>query len=126
MCSYIFGVESFEFRITCKLYFIDVILRPGFIYGTRRVGSMKLPLGVIGSPLEMVCILWLNSWSNLISGSNNEYLSMEIFSFGLDGLCWVTSQLVLEANLVYTGQTISLCNLFCKKKNICIKLIFSK
>lgn len=31
-----------------------VILRPGFIYGTRRVGSMKLPLGVIGTPMEMV------------------------------------------------------------------------
>ncbi|MBA0719604.1 hypothetical protein Golax_007266 [Gossypium laxum] len=31
-----------------------VILRPGFIHGTRTVGSMKLPLGVIGSPLEMV------------------------------------------------------------------------
>ncbi|XP_057521652.1 uncharacterized protein At1g32220, chloroplastic isoform X1 [Amaranthus tricolor] len=31
-----------------------VILRPGFIYGTRQVGSMKLPLGVIGTPLETV------------------------------------------------------------------------
>lgn len=31
-----------------------MILRPGFIYGTRSVGSMKIPLGVIGSPLEMV------------------------------------------------------------------------
>lgn len=31
-----------------------VILRPGFIYGTRSVGSVKLPLGVIGYPLEMV------------------------------------------------------------------------
>ncbi|KAA3489840.1 catalytic/coenzyme binding protein [Gossypium australe] len=33
---------------------VGVILRPGFIHGTRTVGSMKLPLGVIGSPLEMV------------------------------------------------------------------------
>lgn len=32
----------------------DVILRPGFIYGNRRVGSMEVPLGVIGSPLEML------------------------------------------------------------------------
>ena len=43
-----------------NIYFFflsDVILRPGFIYGTRRVGSMKLPLGVIGSPLEMVRII---------------------------------------------------------------------
>ncbi|KAB1211082.1 hypothetical protein CJ030_MR6G018068 [Morella rubra] len=31
-----------------------VILRPGFIHGTRRIGSMKLPLSVIGAPLEMV------------------------------------------------------------------------
>jgi hypothetical protein len=34
--------------------FSGVILRPGFIYGTRSVGSMKIPLGVIGSPMEMV------------------------------------------------------------------------
>lgn len=31
-----------------------MILRPGFIYGTRSVGKVKLPLGVVGSPLEMV------------------------------------------------------------------------
>ncbi|KAJ0041973.1 hypothetical protein Pint_18863 [Pistacia integerrima] len=31
-----------------------VILRPGFIHGTRRVGQMKLPLSVIGAPLEMI------------------------------------------------------------------------
>ncbi|KAL0874612.1 hypothetical protein Bca101_024317 [Brassica carinata] len=31
-----------------------IILRPGFIYGTRSVGSMKIPLGVFGSPMEMV------------------------------------------------------------------------
>jgi len=36
------------------MLFSGVILRPGFIYGTRSVGSMKLPLGVIGSPLETV------------------------------------------------------------------------
>jgi len=36
------------------MLFSGVILRPGFIYGTRAVGSMKLPLGVIGSPLETV------------------------------------------------------------------------
>lgn len=34
--------------------FSGVILRPGFIHGTRTAGSMKIPLGVIGSPLEMV------------------------------------------------------------------------
>ncbi|KAF2313732.1 hypothetical protein GH714_013036 [Hevea brasiliensis] len=28
-------------------------LRPGFIHGNRRVGNMKLPLSIIGAPLEM-------------------------------------------------------------------------
>mmetsp|Transcript_4723 Transcript_4723/g.13105 ORF Transcript_4723/g.13105 Transcript_4723/m.13105 type:complete len:304 (+) Transcript_4723:209-1120(+) len=31
-----------------------VILRPGFIHGTRMVGSTGLPLGLIGQPLEQV------------------------------------------------------------------------
>ncbi|XP_021291017.1 uncharacterized protein At1g32220, chloroplastic isoform X1 [Herrania umbratica] len=31
-----------------------IILRPGFIHGTRQVGNMKLPLGAIGAPLQMV------------------------------------------------------------------------
>ncbi|KAG0449371.1 hypothetical protein HPP92_027411 [Vanilla planifolia] len=31
-----------------------VILRPGFIHGTRQVGGIKIPLGVVGSPLEMI------------------------------------------------------------------------
>ncbi|CAD5331811.1 unnamed protein product [Arabidopsis thaliana] len=30
------------------------VLRPGFIHGTRQVGSIKLPLSLIGAPLEMV------------------------------------------------------------------------
>ncbi|KAI0496628.1 hypothetical protein KFK09_022949 [Dendrobium nobile] len=37
-----------------NLFFAGVILRPGFIYGTRQVGGLKIPLGVIGSPLEMI------------------------------------------------------------------------
>lgn len=41
-----------------------IILRPGFIHGTRQVGSMKLPLGVIGAPLEMV-IFWIIKCSYL-------------------------------------------------------------
>lgn len=28
-----------------------VALRPGFIYGSRAVGNMKIPLGLVGSPL---------------------------------------------------------------------------
>lgn len=31
-----------------------VILRPGFIHGTRMVGSTALPLGLVGEPLEKV------------------------------------------------------------------------
>lgn len=31
-----------------------MILRPGFIHGTRRVGSVKIPLGLVGSPMQMV------------------------------------------------------------------------
>lgn len=43
-------------RIWLDFYmpFSGIILRPGFIYGTRSVGSMKIPLGIVGSPLEMV------------------------------------------------------------------------
>lgn len=29
-----------------------VALRPGFIYGTRMVGSVPLPLGLVGTPLN--------------------------------------------------------------------------
>ncbi|KAF3446818.1 hypothetical protein FNV43_RR11998 [Rhamnella rubrinervis] len=43
-----------EAELLIKYPYGGVILRPGFIYGTRSAGSMKLPLGVIGSPLEMV------------------------------------------------------------------------
>nr|XP_017228533.1 PREDICTED: uncharacterized protein At1g32220, chloroplastic-like [Daucus carota subsp. sativus] len=43
-----------ETELLTKFPYGGVILRPGFMYGTRRVGGMKLPLGVIGSPLEMV------------------------------------------------------------------------
>ncbi|CAI0376544.1 unnamed protein product [Linum tenue] len=41
-------------KLTLPISFTGIILRPGFIYGTRGVGSLKLPLGVIGSPMEMV------------------------------------------------------------------------
>lgn len=44
-----------------------MILRPGFIHGTRRVGSVKLPLSVIGSPLEMVRFYFLFIYVSLSS-----------------------------------------------------------
>ncbi|KAL6556553.1 hypothetical protein OROGR_005841 [Orobanche gracilis] len=52
--GYYEGKRAAETEILTRYPYGGVILRPGFIYGTRSVGSMKLPLGVIGSPLEMV------------------------------------------------------------------------
>ncbi|GAB4859194.1 hypothetical protein Ancab_010654 [Ancistrocladus abbreviatus] len=52
--GYYDGKRAAETELLTKFPYGGVILRPGFIYGTRRVGSMMLPLGVIGSPLEMV------------------------------------------------------------------------
>ncbi|XP_038978534.1 uncharacterized protein At1g32220, chloroplastic-like [Phoenix dactylifera] len=43
-----------EAELLLRFPYGGVMLRPGFIHGTRQVGSMKIPLGVIGSPLEMV------------------------------------------------------------------------
>ncbi|KAG6469693.1 hypothetical protein ZIOFF_070623 [Zingiber officinale] len=36
------------------LLFAGVILRPGYIYGTKRYGSIKIPLGLIFAPFELV------------------------------------------------------------------------
>ncbi|XP_059275299.1 uncharacterized protein At1g32220, chloroplastic [Lycium ferocissimum] len=52
--GYYEGKRAAETELLTKYPYGGVILRPGFIYGTHRVGSMKLPLGVIGSPLEMI------------------------------------------------------------------------
>ncbi|KAL5559594.1 hypothetical protein UlMin_035805 [Ulmus minor] len=52
--GYYEGKRAAESELLVKFPYGGVILRPGFIYGTRRIGSMKLPLGVIGSPMEMV------------------------------------------------------------------------
>ncbi|KAL6295902.1 hypothetical protein ACE6H2_004044 [Prunus campanulata] len=52
--GYYEGKRAAETEILTKFPYGGVILRPGFIYGTRSVGSVKLPLGVIGSPLEML------------------------------------------------------------------------
>ncbi|KAL2525389.1 NAD(P)-binding Rossmann-fold superfamily protein [Abeliophyllum distichum] len=52
--GYYEGKRAAETELLTRYTYGGVILRPGFIYGTRRVGSMKLPLGVIGSPLEMI------------------------------------------------------------------------
>lgn len=52
--GYYEGKRAAEAELLSKFIYGGVILRPGFIHGTRQVGSMKIPLGVIGSPLEMV------------------------------------------------------------------------
>ncbi|KAK2658482.1 hypothetical protein Ddye_005015 [Dipteronia dyeriana] len=52
--GYYEGKRAAETELLTKFPYGGVILRPGFIYGTRTVGSIKVPLGVVGSPLEMV------------------------------------------------------------------------
>ncbi|KAJ4707724.1 NAD(P)-binding rossmann-fold protein [Melia azedarach] len=52
--GYYEGKRAAETELLTKFPYGGVILRPGFIYGTRTVGGMKLPLGVVGSPMEMV------------------------------------------------------------------------
>ncbi|PIM97233.1 putative oxidoreductase [Handroanthus impetiginosus] len=52
--GYYEGKRAAETELLTRYPYGGVILRPGFIHGTRRVGSMKLPLSVIGSPLEAV------------------------------------------------------------------------
>ncbi|KAI9192023.1 hypothetical protein LWI28_017099 [Acer negundo] len=52
--GYYEGKRAAETELLTKFPYGGVILRPGFIYGTRTVGSMKVPLGIVGSPLEMV------------------------------------------------------------------------
>ncbi|XP_022750360.1 uncharacterized protein At1g32220, chloroplastic-like isoform X1 [Durio zibethinus] len=52
--GYYEGKRAAETELLTKFPYGGVILRPGFIYGTRRVGSAKIPLGIVGSPLELV------------------------------------------------------------------------
>lgn len=54
MQGYYEGKRAAETELLTRFPYAGVILRPGFIHGTRKVGSVKLPLGLIGSPLEMV------------------------------------------------------------------------
>eukprot|EP01018_Ginkgo_biloba_P014648 Gb_20932 [translate_table: standard] len=50
--GYYEGKRAAETELLSKFPYGGVILRPGFIYGTRQVGSLKIPLGIVGSPLE--------------------------------------------------------------------------
>lgn len=52
--GYYEGKRASEAELLSKFTYGGVILRPGFIHGTRRVGSVKIPLGLVGSPMQMV------------------------------------------------------------------------
>lgn len=52
--GYYDGKRAAEAELLSKFTYGGVILRPGFIHGTRQVAGMKIPLGVIGSPLETI------------------------------------------------------------------------
>ncbi|XP_068641557.1 uncharacterized protein At1g32220, chloroplastic-like isoform X1 [Aristolochia californica] len=52
--GYYEGKKAAEAELMAKFPYGGVILRPSFIHGTRRVGSIKLPISVIGTPLEMI------------------------------------------------------------------------
>ncbi|TVU10914.1 hypothetical protein EJB05_44469, partial [Eragrostis curvula] len=52
--GYYEGKRAAEAELLSKFTYGGVILRPGFIHGTRRVGRVKIPLGLVGSPLQMV------------------------------------------------------------------------
>ncbi|EOA21046.1 hypothetical protein CARUB_v10001385mg, partial [Capsella rubella] len=54
LSGYYEGKRAAETELLTRFAYGGIILRPGFIYGTRSVGSMKIPLGVFGSPMEMV------------------------------------------------------------------------
>ncbi|KAF5207157.1 NAD(P)-binding Rossmann-fold superfamily protein [Thalictrum thalictroides] len=52
--GYYEGKRAAETELLTRFPYGGVILRPGFIHGTRQVGSVKVPLGIIGAPMEMV------------------------------------------------------------------------
>ncbi|KAK8916259.1 hypothetical protein KSP39_PZI023011 [Platanthera zijinensis] len=52
--GYYDGKRAAEAELLSNFPYGGVILKPGFIHGTRRVAGVKVPLGIIGSPLEMI------------------------------------------------------------------------
>ncbi|CAN6195629.1 unnamed protein product [Urochloa humidicola] len=52
--GYYEGKRAAEAELLSKFTYGGVILRPGFIHGTRQVGSVKIPLGLVGAPMQMV------------------------------------------------------------------------
>ncbi|XP_074591016.1 uncharacterized protein At1g32220, chloroplastic-like isoform X2 [Curcuma longa] len=52
--GYYDGQKATEAEISAKFPNGGVILRPGYIYGTKRYGNIKIPLGLIFAPFELV------------------------------------------------------------------------
>ncbi len=52
--GYFQGKRDAEAEMAKLFHEKGVALRPGMIYGTRHVGNVNLPLGVIGAPMEAV------------------------------------------------------------------------
>ncbi|KAJ9537020.1 hypothetical protein OSB04_029753 [Centaurea solstitialis] len=50
--GYFTGKRKAEAEVLSKFPGSGVVLRPGFIYGKRKVGDYEIPLDVIGEPLE--------------------------------------------------------------------------
>nr|KJB25241.1 hypothetical protein B456_004G182300 [Gossypium raimondii] len=49
-----FGKRKAESEVLSKYPNSGVVLRPGFIYGKRRVDGFELPLDLVGEPLERI------------------------------------------------------------------------
>lgn len=69
--TYVFvTANAYDRKIGNCNSFIFIVQEPtltcAFIYSTLRVGSVKLPLGVIGSPLEMVHAIFVY-WVSVVS-----------------------------------------------------------
>ncbi|KAI5084236.1 hypothetical protein GOP47_0000405 [Adiantum capillus-veneris] len=52
--GYFTGKKRAEAEVLAKFTTTGTVLRPGFIYGKRRVNGIDIPLNVVGEPLEKV------------------------------------------------------------------------
>uniref|UniRef100_A0A2P2KJY7 Uncharacterized protein At1g32220ic isoform X2 n=1 Tax=Rhizophora mucronata TaxID=61149 RepID=A0A2P2KJY7_RHIMU len=52
--GYFTGKRKAELEVLAKYPNSGVVLRPGFIYGKRRVDGVEIPLDLIGEPLEKI------------------------------------------------------------------------
>ncbi|XP_044502175.1 uncharacterized protein At1g32220, chloroplastic-like isoform X2 [Mangifera indica] len=52
--GYFTGKRKAESEVLSKYPYSGVVLRPGFIYGKRKVDGFEIPLDLIGEPLERI------------------------------------------------------------------------